>query len=140
MVINVSVLTPDRVICSTTADEVVLPGLTGLVGVFEGHATLITALDIGLLRIKLDGKWTPIILFGGLAEVDRDYVTVLVNSVEEITGVESNNLRKEIEQANLEVERLTLEIENAETSKIRLDASEKLKRASALLQAKNYLI
>jgi F0F1-type ATP synthase epsilon subunit len=24
-----SVLTPDRVICSTTADEVVLPGLTG---------------------------------------------------------------------------------------------------------------
>nr|QYB19271.1 CF1 epsilon subunit of ATP synthase [Climaconeis cf. scalaris] len=140
MVINVSVLTPDRVICSTTADEIVLPGLTGLVGVFEGHATLITALDIGLLRIKLDGKWTPIILFGGLAEIDRDYVTVLVNSVEEINDVESNNLRKEIEQANLEVERLTLEIETAETSKIRLDASEKLKRASALLQAKNYLI
>ena len=32
MVMNIRVLTPDRVICSTTADEVVLPGLTGQVG------------------------------------------------------------------------------------------------------------
>ena len=54
MVLNIRVLTPDRVICSTTADEVVLPGLTGQVGVLDGHAALITALDTGLLRIKLD--------------------------------------------------------------------------------------
>ena len=53
MVMNIRVLTPDRVICSTTADEVILPGLTGQVGVLDGHATLITALDTGLLRIKL---------------------------------------------------------------------------------------
>jgi F-type H+-transporting ATPase subunit epsilon len=44
---------PDRVICSTTADEIVPPGLTGQVGVLDGHA-LITALDTGLLRIKLN--------------------------------------------------------------------------------------
>ena len=78
MVMNIRVLTPDRVICSTTADEVILPGLTGQVGVLDGHATLITALDTGLLRIKLSDKWTPIILCGGLAEIDRNRVTVLV--------------------------------------------------------------
>ena len=71
MVMNIRVLTPDRVICSTTADEVVLPGLTGQVGVLDGHAALITALDTGLLRIKLEDKWTPIILCGGLAEIDH---------------------------------------------------------------------
>jgi F0F1-type ATP synthase epsilon subunit len=49
MVMNIRVLTPDRVICSTAADEVVLPGLTGQVGVLDGHAALITALDTGLL-------------------------------------------------------------------------------------------
>jgi F-type H+-transporting ATPase subunit epsilon len=53
MVMNIRVLTPDRVICSTTADEIVLPGLTGQVGVLDGHAALITALDTGL-RIKLN--------------------------------------------------------------------------------------
>jgi len=63
MVMNIRVLTPDRIICSTTANEVVLPGVTGQIGVLEGHASLITALDTGLLRIKLDQKWTPIILW-----------------------------------------------------------------------------
>ena len=62
MNLDVRVLTPNRVICSTFAQEVILPGLTGLVGVLEGHATLITALDIGILRIKSDQTWTPIIL------------------------------------------------------------------------------
>jgi len=38
MVMNIRVLAPDRVICSTTANEVVLPGLTGQVGVLDGHA------------------------------------------------------------------------------------------------------
>ena len=87
MVMNIRVLTPDRVICSTAADEVILPGLTGQVGVLDGHAALITALDTGLLRIKLDETWTPIILCGGLAEIDQNRVTVLVNDVEEFKDI-----------------------------------------------------
>jgi len=132
MVMNIRVLTPDRVICSTTADEVVLPGLTGQVGVLEGHAALITALDTGLLRIKLNEKWTPIILCGGLAEIDRNQVTVLVNDVEELVSLELNEATKELENA-------TLAIENAETSKAKLDASIELKKATARLEAINYL-
>lgn len=132
MVMNIRVLTPDRVICSTTADEVVLPGLTGQIGVLEGHAALITALDTGLLRIKLDEKWTPIILCGGLAEIDRDRVTVLVNDVEELTNVDLTEATKELEKA-------TLAVENAETSKARLDASVELRKATARLEAISYL-
>ena len=132
MVMNIRVLTPTRVICSTTADEVILPGLTGLVGVLDGHAALITALDTGLLRIKLNEKWTPIILCGGLAEIDRNRVTVLVNDVEELVSVELNEATKELEKA-------TLGVENAETSKDRLDASIELKKAVARLEGLNYL-
>jgi len=132
MVMNIRVLTPDRVICSTTADEVILPGLTGQVGVLDGHATLITALDTGLLRIKLAEKWTPIILCGGLAEIDCNQVTVLVNDVEELSSIELNEATKALEKA-------TSAIENAETSKSRLDASIELKKATARLEGINYL-
>jgi len=132
MVMNIRVLTPDRVICSTTADEVILPGLTGQVGVLEGHATLITALDIGLLRIKLADKWTPIILCGGLAEIDSNRVTVLVYDVEELISVE-------LTEATTDLEKATLAIENAKTSKARLDASVELKKATARLEGINYL-
>jgi len=132
MVMNIRVLTPDRIICSTTADEVVLPGVTGQIGVLDGHASLITALDTGLLRIKLDQKWTPIILCGGLAEVDRNQVTVLVNDVEEIVALDLNEVNEKVKVAKLEVE-------NAETSKVRLDAILELKKASARLEALTYL-
>ena len=132
MIMNIRVLTPDRVICSTTADEVVLPGLTGQVGVLNGHAALITALDTGLLRIKANEKWTPIILCGGLAEIDRNRVTVLVNDVEEVNQIELTDATKELENA-------TSAVENAETSKARLDASVELKKATARLEAINYL-
>ena len=99
MILNVRVLTPDRIICTTMADEVILPGLTGQVGVLNGHATLITALDTGLLRIKLEDKWTPIILCGGLAEIDRNRVTVLVNNVEEFVSIDLTQASKEVEKA-----------------------------------------
>jgi F-type H+-transporting ATPase subunit epsilon len=129
---NIRVLTPDRVICSTTADEVVLPGLTGQIGILDGHASLITALDTGLLRIKLNNKWTPIILCGGLAEIDRNRVTVLVNDVEELVTLDLNEVTKELEKA-------TIAVEDAETSKSKLDAAIELKKATARVEALNYL-
>ena len=132
MTMNIRVLTPDRVICSTTADEVVLPGLTGKIGVLDGHASLITALDTGLLRIKLDNKWTPIILCGGLAEIDRNRVTVLVNDVEELASLNLSEVTTELEKA-------TLAVENAETSKAILDTAIELKKATARVEALNYL-
>jgi len=132
MVMNIRVLTPDRIICSTTADEVVLPGVTGQIGVLDGHASLITALDNGLLRIKLDQKWTPIILCGGLAEIDRNQVTVLVNDVEELVSLELDQVKAQLEKASQAVE-------DAETSKIRLEATIDLKKAAARLEAVTYL-
>ena len=128
MVLNIRVLTPDRIICSTTADEVVLPGLTGQVGVLDGHAALITALDTGLLRIKLDEKWTPIILCGGLAEIDRDRVTVLVNDVEELVSIELNEATNYLEKA-------TLAIDEATTKKEKIEATIGLRKAKARVQA-----
>ena len=124
MVMNIRVLTPDRVICSTTADEVILPGLTGQVGVLDGHATLITALDTGLLRIKLADKWTPIILCGGLAEIDRNRVTVLVNDVEELVSVELNEATKELDVGG---DSVTEEIQRALS--LTYDEAEDIKKA-----------
>ena len=142
MVMNIRVLTPTRVICSTSADEVILPGLNGLVGVLDGHATLVTALDTGLLRIKLQETWTPIILCGGLAEIDRNRVTVLVNSVEEFTdNVELRGATKELEKATLVVEqKQTADINDEdEENKDLLDASIELKKAKERVEGLKFL-
>lgn len=77
-------------------------------------------------------KWTPIILCGGLAEIDRNRVTVLVNDVEELIDIE-------LSEATQELEKATLAVEEAETDKGLLDASVELKKATAKLEAMNYL-
>jgi len=52
--------------------------------------------------------------------------------VEEFTSIEVN-------EATQELEKITLEIENAETSKARLDAADELKKATARVEGINYL-
>ena len=68
----------------------------------------------------------------GLAEIDRNRVTVLVNDVEELVSVE-------LSEATAELEKATLAVETAETSKAKLDASNDLKKATARVEAINYL-
>jgi F-type H+-transporting ATPase subunit epsilon len=132
MTINIRVITPDRIVCSTTAEEIILPSTTGQLGILDGHAPLITALDIGVLRIKMDQKWTPMILFGGFAEIDQDQITILVNDVEEAATLK-------LEEVTVALEQATLAVESAETNREKIEASQNLKKASARVQAATFL-
>ena len=132
MTINIRVITPDRIVCSTTAEEIILPSTTGQLGILDGHAPLITALDIGVLRIKMDQKWTPMILFGGFAEIDQDQITILVNDVEEATSLK-------LDEVTVALEKATLAVEQAETNREKIEASQNLKKASARVQAATFL-
>ena len=134
MVMDIRVLTSKKVICSTTAIEVIIPGLTGKVGVLDDHATLITALETGLLRIKLeDGKWTPILVLGGVAEIDRNRVTVLATNVEEFTEIKLSEATKQLEEVTLSL------AEAQKEGKGLLDAFDEFKKAKARLEGFTYL-
>ena len=96
------------------------------------HATLITTLEIGVLRIKSGDTWKPIVVFGGFAEVDDDKVTILVNGVEEVT---SNDLAL----AKSALEKASEQLDSAQTDKEKIEASQNLKRVSARVNAITYL-
>ena len=125
---NIQVLIPQRTICRTVADEVVLPGLVGQIGVLNGHATLVTSLATGLLRIRVDQKWTPILVCGGLAEIDRDVVTVLAIDGEDLSSVDMATAQNNLQKANLD-------LESADNETAQLEASADIKKASATIEA-----
>lgn len=132
MSLNIRVIAPDGVIWDTTSDEVVLPSLTGQLGILTGHAPLITALEIGILRIKEDSGWTPIIVLGGFAVVRDDEVIVLISGVEEVVKTDYDKAKKFLEQA-------TKDLDLAQTTKEKIEASQDIKRASSRLQAFQFL-
>jgi F-type H+-transporting ATPase subunit epsilon len=83
MVLTVRVVAPDKTVWDAPADEVILPSITGQLGILTGHAPLLTALETGVLRVRgADKTWVPIALMGGFAEIENNTVTVLVNGAE----------------------------------------------------------
>lgn len=128
MSLKICVIAPDGLIWDTTADEVVLPSLTGQLGILVGHAPLITALEIGILRTKVDSIWTPIIVLGGFAVVKNDEVIVLISGVEEIKKQDYNEAKELLSQA-------TKDYDFAKTTKEKIDASQNIKIAASRLQA-----
>jgi F-type H+-transporting ATPase subunit epsilon len=42
----------------------------------------LTALDVGVMRVRPGKDWLPIALMGGFAEVENNEVTILVNGAE----------------------------------------------------------
>ncbi len=39
-----------------------------ITNILKGHAPLLTALDIGVMRVRVDKDWIPVVLMGGFAE------------------------------------------------------------------------
>ena len=84
MSLNVRVITPDKVVWDASAEELILPSSTGQIGILTDHAPLLTALDIGVMRLKVDAEWISIVLREGFAEVENNKVTILCNTSAEI--------------------------------------------------------
>jgi len=87
MSLQVKVITPEKVIWSETSDQIVLPAVTGDLGILKDHAPLVTVLDAGVIRKRNSDKWIPLVIFGGFAEVENNQITILGNGAEEISTV-----------------------------------------------------
>ena len=128
MSLNVRVITPDKVVWDAGAEELILPSSTGQLGILTDHAPLLTALDIGVMRLKTAGNWTSIVLMEGFAEVEDNKVTILSNGAEEGSTIDST-------AAQAELEKVTLLVDQAETKKEKIEATLELRKAKARLQA-----
>jgi len=84
MRLQIKVITPEKIIWATEVEEVVLPTISGDLGILLNHAPLVSVLETGLLRTKNTNRWTPLILFGGFVEVQNNQVIILGNGAEEI--------------------------------------------------------
>src|SRR6478672_13772414 len=83
MALTVRVISPDKTVWDSNAEEVILPSTTGQLGILSGHAPLLTALDTGVMRVRPGKDWVAIALMGGFAEVENNEVTILVNGAEQ---------------------------------------------------------
>nr|YP_010204144.1 ATP synthase CF1 epsilon subunit [Ahnfeltia fastigiata]UAT97641.1 ATP synthase CF1 epsilon subunit [Ahnfeltia fastigiata] len=128
MTLSIRVIAPDRTVWDANAEEVILPSSTGQLGILTGHIPLLTALDIGVMRVRIDKDWLPIVLLGGFAEIENNNITILVNGAEEASEIDID-----IAQDNLQ--KATTILAEAGTSKQKIEATQNLRKARARVQA-----
>nr|YP_010198005.1 ATP synthase CF1 subunit epsilon [Gracilaria multipartita]UAD86421.1 ATP synthase CF1 subunit epsilon [Gracilaria multipartita] len=132
MTLNIRVIAPDRTVWDASAEEVILPSSTGQVGILKGHIPLLTAIDIGVMRVRIEKEWQPIILLGGFAEVKDNNITILVNGAEQVSEVDVNTAQKNLDEA-------TKILSEAKNDKDKIEATQNLRKARARIQAANVL-
>lgn len=131
MTLTVRVIAPDSTVWDDSAEEVVLPSTTGQLGILGSHAPLLSALDIGVMRLRPDRDWYAITLEGGFVEVENDEVTVLVNNAERGEAIDADAARNALQQAQVQLEQL----QGSDDRQAQIQANQAYKRARARLQA-----
>jgi F-type H+-transporting ATPase subunit epsilon len=127
MRLQVIILTPDRIFKNEEAEELVLPTSTGQMGVLSGHASLITALDIGPIVFRQKTSWVTLALIGGFALVQENQVTILVNEVVVSSSVDPKEAEQTLKES---IDRL----QQATGRKEKVEATFSFKRARARYQ------
>jgi F-type H+-transporting ATPase subunit epsilon len=93
------VVTPDRLVLSTEAEVVVLPGVEGQFGVLPGHIPFLSALEIGEMYYKAGGKTEYLAVSGGFAEVTGEKVTIVAESAEKGREIDVDRAKRAQERA-----------------------------------------
>lgn len=130
MTLHLCVLTPNRIVWYSEVKEIILSTNNGQIGVLPDHAPIATAVDIGILKIRLNGQWLTMALMGGFARIGNNEITVLVNDAEKGSDIDPQEARQtlEIAEANLR---------KAEGKRQTIEANLALRRARTRVEAIN---
>ena len=131
MAISLKVLATNQNVYEGEAEEVILPSTTGQIGVLPGHISLVTAIDIGVLRLRINSQWKSIALMGGFAEIESDEVIVLVNNAEVGSEINILDAEKDLKDAQQAVSKFS----DNEKSPEKIKAINEVSKAEARIQA-----
>jgi len=97
-------VSPERVLLSEDAEQVVVPGRDGDFGVLAGHAPVISTLRPGRARHHAAVRQTSRVRQGSASPMStRSRLTVLAQSALDLDGLDAGTVAKEIEAAEAEV-------------------------------------
>ena len=129
--IKLDIVTPQKISYSEEINVLEAPAIDGLIGILPGHAPLVTALEIGVLRVVRNQEEIMISISEGFMEVKPDQIKVVVRTAE---------LPQEInvERAEEAKERAESRLNNGDKKNDETRAKAALERAIARLKVADY--
>ena len=122
-------VSPERLLLSGDAGEVVVPGAEGEFTFLAGHAPIMSTLKPGVLRVTMEGvPEARIFVRGGFAEGSPESLTVLAEQAIPMDELDAAALAQEVQNAEEDVA-------DAEVEEIRAQRQERLDQLKELQAA-----
>jgi F-type H+-transporting ATPase subunit epsilon len=96
---QLEIVTPEKKVVETRAEEMQIPGKNGYLGIMPGHAPLITELSVGEITYRENSTQQRLAVAWGFAEVLPDKVTILAETAERPSEIDVARARKAKERA-----------------------------------------
>jgi F-type H+-transporting ATPase subunit epsilon len=96
-------VSPERVLMSVDADQVVVPGSDGDFTVLAGHAPVISTLLPGVLDVTAGSVRKRLFVKSGFAEVDPTRLTVLAERAYDVDELSASTIAEELKTAEAEL-------------------------------------
>jgi len=130
---QLEIVTPEKKVVATAAEEIQIPGKNGYLGILPGHAPLITELAVGEISFRdaSGSNEQRLAVAWGFAEVLPDKVTILAETAERPSEIDVARAREAKTRAEerlasgdttVDVERALDALQRAET---RIEVAEK---------------
>jgi len=101
---NFELVSPEKLLLSESASEVVLPGSDGEMTVMANHAPVMTTIRPGVLTVKsTSGQTDRFVVFGGFADILPSGCTVLAESALAVADFNKDMLAKRLELAKADL-------------------------------------
>jgi F-type H+-transporting ATPase subunit epsilon len=105
-IFDLSVVTPEGAAYEGEAEMLIVPGVSGEIGVLARHAPLVAMLKAGEIRIKAGGNWQAFAAGPGYFKVQQDRALVLVDDAVRAEEIDVEEARREAEEAQALLERI----------------------------------
>jgi F-type H+-transporting ATPase subunit epsilon len=92
-------VSPEKVVLSGEAEQVLLPGSEGDMTVLAGHVPLISTLRPGVIDVVLRGTTSRVFVRQAFAQVDPERVTVLAEKACDVAELTGSTLSAELSRA-----------------------------------------
>lgn len=96
-------VSPERILLSVDADQVVVPGADGDFAVLAGHAPVIATLRPGVIDVAAGSLKKKLFVKSGFAEVDPSRLTVLAQKAYDVDEMSASLIADELRTAETEL-------------------------------------
>jgi len=93
------IITPERSFFTGQAEQVIVTGLDGEIGVLKGHTPMVASLGIGEVRIKQNGTWLTAACSEGFMRTGPEHTLILVQTAEWPEEIDINRALHKKQQA-----------------------------------------